>query len=264
MIRDLSVLRSLHIVALLLPLAFVGACKSTAPTPAPTADNEALRAAAIEESTATIAGAAIASGPRPADSSASPQRTGLTARLFGGAGFLRDTNLTSDDAGAIQNGDASFDVGWMGGGALGYRFHDSWSADVEMTYRTNNLDRVTAAGTTVDDGDFSSLSVLTNLRYHLPVAGPLRPYVGAGAGWIEEIDIDLETLSSETGYSASGVGAQLLLGAEYALSDRLSLDVEGRYFRSFADSFDSEDGPAITYDADYDRFEVVFGLSWRF
>lgn len=261
MIRDLPIprSRSFSLAALLLPFAFAGACKSTVTSPRAAADTEAYRTPAIEATTAPIA-----SAPTSADASAGPQRTGLTARLFGGAGFLRDTNLTSNDAGAIQDGDASFDVGWMGGGAVGYRFHDSWSADLEMTYRTNNLDRVTAAGTTVDDGDFSSLSVLTNLRYHLPVAGPLRPYVGVGAGWIEEIDIDLETLSSETGYSASGVGAQLLLGAEYALSDRLSLDVEGRYFRSFADRFDSEDGPAITYDADYDRFEVVFGLSWRF
>jgi len=184
--------------------------------------------------------------------------------VAGGLGYLLDTDLRGTGAGAIADGSASFDAGWQAGGSLGYRFNDTWSADLEMMYRSNEIDRVSSSGPTVDGGDFASLAVMTNVRYYLPIGGPLRPYVGLGVGWLEEIDIDLASGGSESGFSSSGFGAQALLGAEYPLSNRLWVDVEGRYFRSFAGKLGGEDGASARYDADYDRVEIFAGLTWRF
>ena len=250
--------RSLPTPVLLLFGVLTTACATPSPRPSSTAlaglDSVATTGDGVR---APIVAATRAE--RPARNS-----DGVTARLFGGGGFLLATSLRSGDAGAIANGDASFDFGWMAGGAVGYRFANDWSVDLEMTYRTNDVDRITAPGVSIDQGDFSSLGVLANVRYYLPTDMPLRPYVGVGVGWIEEIDIDLGASDAENSFSTSGVGAQALIGAEYALTDRLSLDVEGRYFRSFADDFDSENAAGIRYDADYDRFEALFGLTWRF
>jgi opacity protein-like surface antigen len=189
---------------------------------------------------------------------------GVTARLVGGLGYLLDTDLRGTGPGATADGSASFDAGWQAGGAVGYRFNDTWSADIEMMYRNNEIDQVASSSPAIDGGDFASLALMTNVRYYLPIGGPLRTYVGLGVGWLEEIDIDLASGGSENGFSTSGFGAQALLGAEYPLTDRLWVDLEGRYFRSFAGKFEGEEGASGRYDADYDRVEMFVGLTWRF
>ncbi|MDA0374030.1 MAG: outer membrane beta-barrel protein [Planctomycetota bacterium] len=201
--------------------------------------------------------------------SADAAGSGFYLRVDAGLGAVLDTEVERTDASGASNlGDAAFDSGWMTGTALGYRFSDRWSADLEFTYRTNDVDRIRPVGATGLDaasGDFASGALMANVRYHFPSESRLRPYVGLGAGLVEEIDIDVDLAGVENSYSDSGFGVQAMLGVEYALDDSWSLSGEARYFRAL-DFEGSGEGPSAggRASADYDHFGVLLGLTYRF
>ncbi|MCU0867280.1 MAG: porin family protein [Planctomycetes bacterium] len=184
-------------------------------------------------------------------------------RATGGLSLLPSTDLESGDVGALQQADASFDPGFAYTFGAGYRVADDWSMEVELGYRTNPIDRVRNTGPTITEGDFASLGFFANARYHLPVTGSLQPYVGLGLGLLQEIDIDLGG-GTEVDYSDSALAIQAILGVDYRFSSRWALQLEGRYLQSFGQDLAAESGSGITYDADYQPFSVLLGLSWSF
>jgi opacity protein-like surface antigen len=200
---------------------------------------------------------------------AESDRAGPYVRVDAGLGFLADTAVERTNAlGSTSQGDGAFSPGWLTGAALGYRFDDRWSADVEFTYRTNDIDELSASGAgglAAREGDFASAALMVNGRYHFESEGALRPFVGLGLGVIEEIDIDLELGGAENSYSDSGFGIQAMLGLDYQFADSWSLSGELRYFRAF-DFEGTGEGLSAggTARADYDHLGLLLGLTYRF
>ena len=114
--------------------------------------------------------------------------------------------------------------------AFGYRYGNGWSAELDWEYRTNDNDSIDFSdGASFSDGDFSSNIIYLNGYYTFNSGSPVfRPYIGAGAGWVEEIDLDLETGGMETSYSSDGdIAWQIMAGVESDIADSLASSREG-------------------------------------
>lgn len=214
-----------------------------------------------------LCAAAIAAASTIAAFGASAHDTaGFYANLYAGPSFLSSTNLTETrSAGGNVSGNASFDTGFGFGGAVGYRYGNGWAAELAWDYRSQGLKRV---GGTTADGDFASNTFFVNGYYRFAKWGIVRPFVGAGVGWTEEIDIDINRNGRSLSYSRSGaVAVQGILGGEIDLSAKWSLVGDIRAMGVSSGSFSSENGNAggtLSGDLEYRPVSLNIGLSYRF
>ena len=180
---------------------------------------------------------------------------GVYLRVFGGVSSLEDSDLS----GAIS-GETGFDTGQVFGAAVGYDYAGSpFRSELEYAYRTGDADG--AAGIS---GDLASTTLALNGYYDFaPIAdGRLVPYIGAGLAYVTEIDFDVSGGSAPGEYNDTGVfGYQLMVGADYAISDRWSINGELRYFDAGDQSLS---GPGGSLSADYQTIDVLVGASYRF
>jgi outer membrane protein W len=191
---------------------------------------------------------------------------GLYANVYLGPSRLSSTGLTeSRPAGGRIGDNAKFDGGIGFGGAVGYRYGNGWAAEVAWDYRRHGLKSV---GGTPVDGDYASNTLFVNGYYRLPKWGAIRPFIGAGLGWTQEIDIDIERNGRELSYSRSGgVAFQAILGGEFELSSRWSLVGDVRWMRVGSRDFKAEGAAAdgtLTGQLKYQPISLNLGLTYRF
>jgi opacity protein-like surface antigen len=99
--------------------------------------------------------------------------------------------------------------------------------------------------------------------YYLFSRGTFTPYAGLGLGYVTEIDFDVTSGPAIGEYSNRGLFAwQAVLGADYAVSDQVSLFGELRYFATETPSLTNAGG--ATLKADYDTIDILAGVSFRF
>jgi outer membrane protein W len=192
-------------------------------------------------------------------------------KLYGGASILGDQSISQTGVAAPgATSDASFDAGMVAGGAAGYYFTDNISAELAWDYRSNNLDKANFSdGTNFNDGDFASNIFFVNGYYHLdPIMNSkFRPYVGAGLGYVQEIDIDLKnTGGAETSYSQDGeIAYQLIAGTSYGLTNNWDLTADIRYMRADGINLKTESGgTAELRNVDYDPVSLTVGAVYKF
>jgi opacity protein-like surface antigen len=181
-------------------------------------------------------------------------RAGVYVEAFGGASMLRDTDIGGAVAGA-----ATFGTGPVVGGALGYDTADLWfRPEIEFAYRSGDADSLAGGAS----GDFASTTLMLNAYHDFDRVGTFTPYIGIGAGYVTEIDFDIAGGAAPGEYSDRGGFAwQAMAGAGYAVTDRIGLSGELRYFdagsRTLAD-------PARRITADHATVELVLGARYRF
>lgn len=165
------------------------------------------------------------------------------------------------------SGDGSYDSGFAAGLAFGYRYGNGFSAELDWEYRSNGNDAVAFSdGTSFSDGDIASNIFYLNGYYTFDQSfGKLRPYVGAGIGWVQEIDLDLEAGGVETSYSGDGdIAWQLMVGAETEVARSWRLQGELRYTRVAGVDLEQEGGAGRISDLDYDAWTFGLGLTYDF
>jgi opacity protein-like surface antigen len=189
-------------------------------------------------------------------------------KAHAGISLVQDNDFgQSGVAGAGASGDGSYDTGFATGLAVGYRYGNGFSAELDWEYRRNDNDAVVFSdGTRFDDGDIASNTFYLNGYYAFDKTfGKVRPYIGAGVGWIQEIDLDLESGGTETSYSSDGdVAWQLMVGAETELSANWRLQGELRYTQVAGVDLDEEGGPGRIKDLDYDAWSIGVGVVYDF
>ncbi|WP_353268222.1 outer membrane beta-barrel protein [Gemmatimonas sp.] len=173
----------------------------------------------------------------PAVAVAQAEPSGVYLTAYGQFTRIGASSLSESGAQGAGSGlRASFGRGLGGGGDLGYRFGNGWAAEVEWNYRTHALSSLRQSSTTLaTSGDFASNTILVNGLRRFTSTAPLTPYLGAGLGWILEIDLDIKPGSGgpSRAYSRSGkVAPQLIAGVEYALSPKLRLVSDARWLRA--------------------------------
>ncbi len=177
---------------------------------------------------------------------------GFYLKAFGGTSMLSDTDVTF---GATLEPDVGFGGGTLAGGAVGYSYADSpLSAELEFAYRSGDSETGVVSG-----GDFASTSLMLNGFWSFGQSGRVSPYAGAGLGYVTEIDFDVPGSGefSERG----GLAWQVFGGVSYAVSERVSVFGELRYFD--AGSRDLE-GAGASLSADYSTIDVLAGVTFSF
>ena len=182
--------------------------------------------------------------------------------------IVQDNDFGQSGVAAVgASGDGSYDTGFATGLAFGYLYGNGFSAEIDWEYRRNDNDGVVFSdGTRFSEGDIASNTFYLNGYYTFEDAfGKVRPYLGAGIGWVQEIDLDLEAGGVETSYSSDGdVAWQVMAGLETSLARNWRLQGEVRYTRVAGVDLEQEGGTGRITDLDYDAWTVGIGLIYDF
>lgn len=190
-------------------------------------------------------------------------------KIYGGASILGDKDFDQTGiAASSATGDGSFSTGWFAGAAAGYYFTENFAAEIAWDYRTNGNDNIDFSdGTAFSDGNYASNIFFLNGYYHFDKIGDsnFKPYLGAGLGFVEEIDMDLEKAGVETSYSQEGEFAyQLIAGTSYELNDNWDLTADARYMRLRSIDLADEAGAGAIQGINYDPFSITLGALYKF
>jgi len=189
-------------------------------------------------------------------------------KLYGGASSLGDQSIKQTGVAANgATGKIKNDSGFMLGGSVGYHYTNNFSVEVAWDYTSNDSKTNFSDGTNFNEGDFASNIFFLNGRYTFePMATTkIRPYLGAGLGYVQEIDIDLESGGVERSYSQDGEFAyQLMAGITYPITEAIDFDAGLRYVRADSIKFERESGDGELRKVDYDPILFTIGLSYKF
>ncbi|MDM7859478.1 outer membrane beta-barrel protein [Alteromonas sp. ASW11-36] len=162
--------------------------------------------------------------------------------------------------------DANIDSGFYAGAGLGKQISEDFSTELYWEYRTNDSDTQVNANGDSFSGNFASSIFYLNGYYHAYTNGPWHVSLGAGLGWVQEIDLDLEQGSVERSYSGDGdITWQLMFQADYRLNQNWSLATEARWQDLSRVSLDAEENAVGALDnLDYNPVSLGVNLSYRF
>jgi outer membrane protein len=192
---------------------------------------------------------------------------GYYATIYAQASRLGSTSF-DESSGVLGAGlTAKFDAGLGFGGDIGFRYGNGWAAEVEWNYRRHDLKSLSGSTTTVNDGDFASNIFFVNgLRRFPGTSGRWTPYIGAGIGWVQEIDFDLNSGGTDRAWSKQGkIGLQLIAGAEIPMSKDWRLTADFRMLRLGSVELPAEEGVTGRLSKpDYNPVSVQLGLRRMF
>lgn len=188
---------------------------------------------------------------------------GTYISVFGGATWL---NKVEEDI----NADLDFDTGYHAGLAVGTRIGSlegaEFRAELEVAYRENEpefADDLGGRGVNIElHGHVKAYSLMVNTYLDFPNDTFCTPYLGAGLG-AARVDYRLKTIGRATVDDHDNVAAyQLMAGFNFALTERVSLDTEYRYFAT--DDPDIRDEFGTKGDLEYDSHNAKVGLRYDF
>lgn len=179
----------------------------------------------------------------------------------------------SDQSGTLSStdgldGEADIDLssGFLAGFGVGYRYASPWRSELYWEYRSNDSDTRINQSEQAFSGNYASSIFYLNGYYHFYENSQWSLYAGAGLGYVQEIDLDIEQDGIERSYSGDGdLTAQLMLGAQYQIDKRWSVSTELRYSSLSSVDLDGEENAVGTLTGlDYDPLSLQVGFSWRF
>lgn len=195
---------------------------------------------------------------------AAQDASGYYASIYGGPSATASTNFSeSRAAGPAVGGKVDFGEGISFGAAVGRRYGNGWAAELALDERGNVLDSI--GGTAVDGNIFSTV-VFLNGYYRFPAQGAVRPYVGAGLGYVVGLDIDVERNGTEQEYSRrGGLAVQAIAGLEYSLSPQWSLSGDVRWSHVGSGAFKATtEGTSLSGKPKYQPVSLNLSVSYRF
>lgn len=196
---------------------------------------------------------------------ATAQHQGPYVGAFFGANLLRDTQAT-DNLGSFG---LKFTPAPQGSAVCGWEFEPGNAigegrVELEYSRRSNPLDQAKfVEGSVSGGGRLTADSLLMNFFGVYRENGRWWPYLGAGIGAARIKAAALTVTGQQLSDDAAVVIAyQLGAGCEFAMTDRLSLDLGYRYFGTGRPKFDEGNGQV--FKMDYISQSVVLGLKVGF
>jgi opacity protein-like surface antigen len=189
---------------------------------------------------------------------------GFYASVYGGLSTMSSTRFSESRAtGPAVGGKVDFGRGIGFGAAVGKRFGNGWAAELALDERGNLLKRV--GGVAVEGNVFSEVLFL-NGYYRFPARGAVRPFIGAGLGYVIGLDIDVDRDGTEQEYARrGGLAVQAIAGVEYSLSSQWSLSGDVRWSRMGSGTFKaSTAGTSLSGKPKYQPASLNLGASYRF
>ena len=192
-----------------------------------------------------------------------------SVKLYGGISTMGDQSIEQTGVPGVTGatGTINSDNGFMAGGSVGYNYTNNLSVELAWDYRSNDSKTNFSDGTSFNDGNFASSILFVNGKYtfdKIPQSN-LRPYIGAGLGYVQEIDLDLVNGGVEYSYSKNNEMAyQFMTGITYTLTKKIDLDAGLRYVRVDSINLKRENGSGELRNVDYDPLSLAIGLSYKF
>lgn len=195
---------------------------------------------------------------------AAQDQPGFYASVYGGPSATASTSFSESRAtGPAVGGKVDYGNGIGFGVALGQRYSNGWAVELALDERGNVLKRI--GGVAVDGNVFSEV-VFLNGYFRFPARGSVRPFIGAGLGYVVGMDIDVERNGAEQEYSRrGGVALQAIAGAEYSLSSHWSLSGDVRWSRIGSGTFKATTaGNSLSGQPKYQPVSLNLSVSYRF
>jgi outer membrane protein OmpA-like peptidoglycan-associated protein len=209
---------------------------------------------------------------------------GLYGAIGAGLSYLRDNrdlnNNNSNGAGtpAFDSG-ADYDLGIGVYAAVGYSYSNNVRAELEFSYRTNEIEAILADGGGFSgwpegtiSGDTTAMALMGNVLYDYKNSSSVTPYLGLGIG-VANIDHDI-TGNNPAGITATTIAYggtdwtlayQGIVGVAFDLAEGLALDISYRYFGTMKKAYAGTlDGGAAAFETGYDPHNLFAGLRWNF
>ena len=192
--------------------------------------------------------------------------------LFGGWTGLDDLMLSGDEGQIQLNNDSGFNVGF----AIGQIQGKNLRSEIEVTYRSNDLDGMTLndlGGATQfleGDGTIESISGMLNVFWDFTdVRTRMKPYLGFGFGGVSaDADFQIDGDRTLGDGNDTSLAYQWIGGISYETRRFSDLFVEYRYFAADSLHFNTTLPASAIIDGDgeleYRTSSVVFGVRMKF
>lgn len=191
-------------------------------------------------------------------------KSGFYASVYGGPSATASTSFSeSRTTGPAVGGKVDFGSGIGFGVAVGQRYSNGWAVELALDERGNLLKSV--GGVAVDGNIFSEV-VFLNGHYRFPARGTVRPFIGAGLGYVIGMDIDVDRNGTEQEYSRrGGVAVQAIAGIEYSLSSHWDLSGDVRWSSVGSGTFKATtEGTTLSGKPKYQPVSLNLSVSYRF
>ena len=185
--------------------------------------------------------------------------------------------IGNDSSGSDLSGRVESDAGFNVGIALGKRFFEHFRADIQLTYRENEVSNLSLRREPDNaSGHIGLLAIMANGYVDWDLGIGVIPYFGAGMGW-GSVDIEAKNRAAEQtriNGRDSVFAWSLMAGGSYPVNEVLDLSLGYRYIATTDPKINSSitdpqpTPPAIKssrrLEAEYDAHEVVVGLRFNF
>jgi opacity protein-like surface antigen len=170
---------------------------------------------------------------------------------------LEDSDVQQGTAPA---GTLEHESGWAFAGGIGYIIGPKLRSELELGYRSNDVERLTVPAFGVPagaaTGDVSVFSGMVSAYYDIVTWGPITPYLGAGVGF-GSIDLDITSAGVNSTRSDTAFAYQGMAGIRYAVTSSLDLKLGYRYFALLDPQLGSTE-------YEYATHNVEFGAAFKF
>ena len=146
--------------------------------------------------------------------------------LTGSLDMFEDMTLTNIDSGLAVRPNMGREIGLGFNHSIGYQFKNSFSTELEFSYKGGNFQPSTEESATGLDGDMTTKSFLVNGIYSFNIREFYTPYIGYGVG-LASHEASVEGLP-ERGHGT--LAYQFKMGVDMEFSRKLSLLLGYRYF----------------------------------
>jgi outer membrane protein len=174
---------------------------------------------------------------------------------------FRAITVSPDESATVSiGGGVEIDEAYVPEIDISYFFDEEWS--VELIAATSPHDVVHSSG--LDLGSAWVLPPTLTLKYHPPVSGPVRPYVGAGINYTTFWNID-DPAGLNMDYSDSW-GLAVQAGVDIDLGDNWTFNIDVKKIDINTDVRITTAAGAFVADADVeiDPWVVGIGVGYRF
>lgn len=211
-------------------------------------------------------------------SMAAAQDSAPYAFVFGGAVLNGDLDTDGTIGGNPQTVDTDFDTVFQFGIGVGRSFPGLSSdsigvrGEIELSFSDTDADQINFSGNGPNaevnvDGGIRSTALFVNIYADFETNGAIKPFVGAGIGVGHLSQSLVYGPGVQVSESDTALGVQLIAGAAYEVSERVTLTADARY-RTFFDVESNRFAPtgASTgvVSGDLGAFSVNFGARIRF
>lgn len=203
----------------------------------------------------------------------------LYATVDGGLAYQQDATLeeiisSGTPPASFIRGTVTFNAGFRGNIALGYKINRSWAAEFDTGVLWNSIDSFDGTSLSSVGASFDNYTIplLANIVYRLPIKGPWSSYLSAGAGGAASILSYSQTyLATRYSWDSSTFvyGYQAKAGLQYKLSGNAFVDVAYVFFGTTDPSWSSSQnlgGPADYQfkERGFYTHSLVISFTWNF